>query len=509
MTEIKSTTALPQAGMPRQSAVSSELALKLLQPMQGLLAAGEQAEAEVVGIREAAQAFRLVLRLTMTGGRQATVEVSSNKAPALGAAYVITALSDTRLLASQQAAGRQPASALDLEQLPVGSVIQGRVVASSEHRLDDGQKLFKVVISLLNSPLSGQKLNIESSTPLALGSLLTAQVKGSQALSFLPLSGRLDQLHLGEQLSAQQQRQASLEGLFKALQGASGTLPGGLKGAAEALLGQIPDMQQLTDAKALAAALAKSGVFLEARLLAGQTEGLQGDLKAALLRLLAQMPSLPGSTPLTGAQAGAAMGQVLPAFARQALGALTQGSTRQLAVGFPLPSKLPPGMEEEADLELLLKLAAAAVSRLQTHQLSSLAQTQVGPDGALLTTWQLELPMRDGRDFVPLQIKLQREDPPRRQEKERGEAVWKIELAFDIAPLGPLQVQAQLMRGTLASQLWAERSATAQLIATELTHLRERLQAAGLSVGELTCRQGVPPQGPSTTLEQRFVDETA
>ena len=209
------------------------------------------------------------------------------------------------------------------------------------------------------------------------------------------------------------------------------------------------------------------------------------------------------------AQASAAMGQALPAFARQALGSLAQSNVRQLAQGFPLPTRLPPGLEEEADLEMLLKLAAAAVSRLQTHQLSSLAQTQIGPDGALLTTWQLELPMRDQRDIVPLQIKLQREEEPRKQEKERGEPLWKIELAFDVAPLGPLQVQAQLTRGTLTSQLWAERSATAQLVATELTHLRERLQAAGLSVGELSCRQGTPPQGPSTNLEQRFVDEKA
>ncbi|HAG77145.1 MAG TPA: flagellar hook-length control protein FliK, partial [Pseudomonas sp.] len=64
MTEIKSTTALPPSSAPRQAAAANDLALKLLQPMQGLLAAGENAEAEVVSIREAAQAFRLVLRLT-------------------------------------------------------------------------------------------------------------------------------------------------------------------------------------------------------------------------------------------------------------------------------------------------------------------------------------------------------------------------------------------------------------------------------------------------------------
>ncbi|MBA4689352.1 MAG: flagellar hook-length control protein FliK [Pseudomonas sp.] len=505
MTEIKSTTALPPTSATRPAVAAQDLALKVLQPMQNLLAAGEQIEAEVVSIREAAEAFRLVLRLTMGSGRQATVEVSSNKPAAPGTALVVTALSDTRLLATPQAAGRQPASMIDLQQLPVGSVIQGRVVATSQQRTEDGQTSFKIVVSLLNSSVAGQKLSIESANPLALGSLLTAQVKDSQSLAFLPLSGRLDQLHVGKQLGAQQNRQASLEGLFRALQGA---LPEGLRGAAEKLLGLIPEMQQLGDAKALAAALARSGVFLEARLLAGHTDGLQGDLKAGLLRLLAQMPNLPGSTPLGGAQAGA-IGQALPAFARQALGSLAQNSPRQLALGFPLPARLPPGLEEEADLEMLLKLAAAAVSRLQTHQLSSLAQTQVGPDGTMVTTWQLELPMRDHRDIVPLQIKLQREDQPKRQEKERGDPLWKIELAFDVAPLGPLQVQAQLTRGTLSSQLWAERSATAQLVAKELAHLRERLQAAGLSVGELSCRQGTPPQGPSTTLEQRFVDEKA
>src|SRR3989344_8482865 len=110
MTEIKSTTALPPTSATRPAVAAQDLALKVLQPMQNLLAAGEQIEAEVVSIREAAEAFRLVLRLTMGSGRQATVEVSSNKPAAPGTALVVTALSDTRLLATPQAAGRQPAS---------------------------------------------------------------------------------------------------------------------------------------------------------------------------------------------------------------------------------------------------------------------------------------------------------------------------------------------------------------------------------------------------------------
>lgn len=504
MTEIKSTQAVPNPQASRPTTSAAELALKLLQPMQGLLAAGESAEAEVVRTREALQAFQLTLRLTFENGRQATLETTSPRPTPVGTALFVTAASDTRLIAVPQPAHRQPLSSLDLGQLPVGTIIQGKITAAQQ----TSPNSFRLVISLLNTPLAGQKLNIDSSQPLTLGSLLTARVQGDQSLSFMPLSGRLDQLVLDQQLAAQHNRQGSLEGLLAVL-GKSQALPDSIRGAAERLFGLIPEMSQLGDAKTLAQALARSGVFLEARLLSNQTEQLPTDIKAALLRLVAQLPGVPGSTPLAAGQASQALGQALPAFARSALGALGHSSGRHLAQYFPLPSRLPQTTEGEEDLELLLKLAAAAVSRLQTHQLSSLAQTQTGPDGTLLTTWQLELPMRDERDIIPLQIKLQKEEQAKKNEREKAEPVWRISLAFDVDPLGPLQVQAQLMGGSLSSQFWAERALTAQLINTELEHLRQRLLGAGLEVGEFSCHQGMPPQGPRTAVDQRFVDETA
>ena len=221
------------------------------------------------------------------------------------------------------------------------------------------------------------------------------------------------------------------------------------------------------------------------------------------------MPLLPGAAPLATANANA-MNQALPALARNVLGNIGQASGRQQAMQFPLPSRLLQNMEGEADLEALLKLAAAAISRLQTHQLSSLAQSQTGPDGAVLTTWQTEIPMRNHHELVPLQVKIQHEEPGEQAARqERKESLWRIDLAFDLDPLGPLQVQAQLSQGNLSSQLWAERASTANLIDRELPALRERFVAAGLTVSELACSQGTPPQGPKTALEQRWVDETA
>ncbi|MFH6601567.1 flagellar hook-length control protein FliK [Ectopseudomonas khazarica] len=510
MSEISSPRPLPSSPpVIRSTVTAADLAVRLLQPLEGMLAAGESAKAEVVAIREQAQSFQLLLKLTLDGGKQTTLQAESPRPLAQGSALLVTALSDTRLALALQAGGDKPLTSLDLQQLPLGTLVQGKVVSRDALPTQNAQPVYRLLVNLLNTPLAGSQLALDSPLELPLGSLLSAQVQGSQSLAFLPLSGRLDQLVLGQQLAAQQNRQASLEGLFKGLQNLSAG-DDALRGSIDRLLGALPDSSQLSTAKGLAQALESSGVLLEAKLLQGQTAALPQDLKANLLRLIAQlMPQLPGGAgTLAGLQN--ALNQNLPTLARQLLGVnATGGSARQQALTFPLPSRLLQNMDGEADLETLLKLAAAAVSRLQTHQLSSLAQTQVDANGNLVTTWQLELPMRHQQEVIPLQVKLQREDSGKAEKAEQKDTLWKVELAFELDHLGPLQVRAQLLRGSLSSQLWAERADTTQLINAELGHLRERLQAAGLEVGELACSQGMPPQGPKTSLEQRWVDETA
>ncbi|MBU1329087.1 MAG: flagellar hook-length control protein FliK [Gammaproteobacteria bacterium] len=514
MSEISTPRALPPVSpSSRPNPVANELAVKLLQPLDGLMASGESAKAEVVGLKEVAQNFQLLLRLTLDSGRQATLTATSTRPLFEGTTLAVTALSDTRLAVSLLAGGDPALTRLDLSQLPSGTLLQAKVLSSElANPGTAGQAIYKVLANLLNTPLAGSKLALE--TPLALvpGSLLSARVDDSQALTFLPLSSRLGQLELSQQLGGQLARQGSLDGLFKALQGIGNQngLPDGLRGSIDKLLGALPDAGQLSTAKGLGKALEDSGLLLEQKLLGGQSASLPTDLKANLLRLIGQlMPNLGSASPLAPGNLGGTLAQALPVFARNALGALGQGTPRQQALSFPLPSRLLADLEGEADLETLLKLAAAAVSRLQTHQLSSLAQTQVGPDGNLLTTWQLELPMRNQQELVPIQLKIQRDEPQESTKDEPREAFWRVELAFDLDPLGPLQVQVQLMRGNLSSQLWAERASTARLIDAELDNLRERFTSAGLTVSELACRQGVPPQGPRTTLEQRWVDETA
>ncbi|WP_085648512.1 MULTISPECIES: flagellar hook-length control protein FliK [unclassified Pseudomonas] len=499
--------------------------LKLLTPVDGLIAAGQSAKAEVLSLKQADQTFQLLLKVTLDSGRQTTVQATSNLPLPQGTSLAITQPSAGNLaITVQQAIASSVATLtrIDTAQLPVGTLLQGKVLTAQALPQVPGQPtVYRSMVSLLNTALSGSTLSIDSPQPLRIGTLLSALVQDSQTLKFLPLSNRQEQLAVSQQLVSQQSRQGSLDGLLKMLQSlppATDQTSQDLRAAVDKLLANLPDVQQLSTPKGLAQALANSGVFLETKLLTGQNPTLAPDMKADLLKLIAQLtPGLPGNTNLNAIIAANTLAQALPSFVRNALGMLGQVSAKPVPSSFPLPERLLQSLEGEGDLEHLLRLAAAAVSRLQSHQLSSLEQTGVTDDGRLLSTWQLEIPMRNLQDIVPLQVKFQREEAPekqdaneqRRDEREPKQQLWRVDLAFDMEPLGPMQIQAQLISGSLSSQLWAERPYTASLIESNLTALRQRLLDSGLNVGDLDCHLGTPPQGIQTRLEHRWVDETA
>lgn len=520
MTEIKSLAAQNAVTQQTTKASMTGELLRLLQPQPGLLAPGETANAQVVSLRQVGQDFQMLLRLTLANGSQAQLQASGAQPLPQGSQLTVSQSGSASLnIALQQATTSTLAALtrLDTRQVPVGTLLQGKVLTSQALPQGNGEATgFRSLVRLLDSAMAGATLTVDSPRPLAVGSLLSALVQADQSLRFVPLSGRQDQLAIAQQLSTQQGRQASLPGLLDLLAQLRADTSGEVRGSAERLLASLPDVRQLSDAKGLAQALGNSGAFLEAKLLGGLGTGVGNDLKAQMTRLLAQLlPGVPGANPFSPAAAAGTLAHTLPGAVRGALGMLGQVSPRPQPGGFPLPSRTLPNAEEKGDLEQLLRLAAGAISRLQSHQLSSLQQTGTTDTGSLLTTWQSEIPVRSGQEFVPLQVKLQREETPeqqrdpQREQRDPLQTLWRIELAFDLSPLGPLQVQAQLVQGHLSGQLWAERPATAQLIGKQLGELRERLLARGLNVGQLQCHPGTPPQGPRTRLEQRWVDDTA
>ncbi|KFE45384.1 flagellar hook-length control protein FliK [Pseudomonas congelans] len=523
-----------------RAGISPAQVLTMLQSAENLIPEGETANAEVLTLKQVNQNFQLLLRLVLANGSLTNLPVTSSVPFTPGSLLQVAQASANELTLTLQqlnSALKNSMTSIDTRQLPVGTLLQGKVMTSQEITQAVNQPAaqnpaaatpaYRSIVMLLNTALAGSSLTIESPQPLTVGSLLSAQVQGNQALNFVALPGRFDQLAVAQQLSAQQNRQGSLDTLINALQNLQSGSPASNSSAISAplqasinqLLADLPDVEQMTTPKGVAQALNASGVFLEARLLAGLNPAQMPDMKANLMRLIAQiLPGLPDNMSYGAAAASNTLARTMPNAIRNALGTLGLVAARTQPSIFPLPSRTVSGGEKEDDLEILLKLAAAAVSRLQSHQLGGLEQTRTNADGTQVTTWQLEVPMRNAHDIVPLQVKVQREDTPYQEAaedrddveiKDTREKLWKVDLAFDLEPLGPLQVHAQLLRGTLSSQLWAERPDSAALIEHELGYLRERLIACGLAVGELACSHGAPPSGPRTALEQRWIDENA
>lgn len=541
ITSLQPTTAAAALG---RAGLSPTQVLQLLQPMENLIKPGETVSAEVITLKQLQQNFQLLVKLALSNGLQTSVSVTSPLPLTPGTTLSVSQASPNALTMTLQqvnTALNNLQTSIDTEQLPQGTLLQARVLTtqlvadavSPLTGLGTAQPgtqsaaqpaLYKSIVVLLNTALAGTSLSIESPQPLRPGSLLSAQVQGSQSLNFVPLPSNLDQLAVTQQLTTQQNRQGSLDVLINALRNlpitssASSAPSTPLQASIQQLLADLPDMEQMSNPRVVAQAINASGLFMETRLLSGMNPMAMPDMKANLMQLIAQLlPGLPANTSYDAAAASNMLARTMPGVLRSALGTLGLVTPLPLPVHFPLPSRAVKGGKED-DLEILLKLAAAAVSRVQSHQLASLEQTRTNADGNQLTTWQLEIPMRNGQDIVPMQVKVQREDLPEKdssqekddnEPKEVREKLWRIDLAFDLTPLGALQVQAQLLRGKLSSQLWAERADSAALISKELGYLRERLIASGLEVGELACSQGVPHQGPRTTLQQRWIDENA
>ncbi|MDG6400310.1 flagellar hook-length control protein FliK [Pseudomonas quasicaspiana] len=541
ITSLQPTTAAAALG---RAGLSPAQVLQLLQPMENLIKPGETVAAEVITLKQLQQNFQLLIKIALGNGLQTSVSVTSPLPLTPGTTLSISQASPNALTMTLQqvnTALNNLQTSIDTEQLPQGTLLQARVlttqvVADAVNQLtglgtaQPGTQstappaLYKSIVILLNTALAGTSLSIESPQPLRPGSLLSAQVQGSQSLNFVPLPSNLDQLAVTQQLTTQQNRQGSLDVLINALRNlqpppSTSSAPSTpLQASIQQLLADLPDMEQMSNPRVVAQAINASGLFMEAKLLSGMNPMAMPDMKANLMQLIAQLlPGLPANTSYDAAAASNMLARTMPGVLRSALGTMGLVAPPPLPVHFPLPSRAIKSGKED-DLEILLKLAAAAVSRVQSHQLGSLEQTRTNADGTQVTAWQLEIPIRNGQDIVPMQVKIQREDMPEKysnQEKDDSEPkdvrekLWKIDLAFDLTPLGALQVQAQLLRGKLSSQLWAERADSAALISKELGYLRERLIASGLEVGELACSQGVPHQGPRTTLQQRWIDENA
>lgn len=248
------------------------------------------------------------------------------------------------------------------------------------------------------------------------------------------------------QLLPQPSSQTALPRQLAELLQAPGTrLPAPVNERLTGLLALLPDPARLSTAEGLRQALRGSGLLLEP-LLAAEPDAVapQRDLKAALLRLAETL-------------------------------------RQQLAEGDTTDA-------ETAPLRRLLETAEGGLQRLQLLQLHAASSDSV-------FDLIFEIPLRLQNQLENLQLRLRRErDGGTEADGEPGAAGLQVQLGFEFADAGRLQVALALRGEALSLYCWAERPALAASVAHHLPELRQRLEALGLTVRELGSRQGKGPE---------------
>lgn len=162
---------------------------------------------------------------------------------------------------------------------------------------------------------------------------------------------------------------------------------------------------------------------------------------------------------------------------------------------------------ESLDLAIstLLRQVAASIAKLQATQLSGLSSQQAGPDGPLLNSWHVEIPVLMQGQFRPIQLQIDEERSPEQSNDSKQIRQWKVTLGFDFEGLGEFYATLKIIGNNVSTTFWSEQPQTLRQIQRELDRLKSALKSIGLEVNQLECRKGTPPL-KSTRLDQQLVD---
>jgi flagellar hook-length control protein FliK len=267
------------------------------------------------------------------------------------------------------------------------------------------------------------------------------------------------------------------------------TLPRPVVQAAAHLWHALPEAEALSDPKALEAALAKSGVFLEANLAAHRgppDPRFASDLKTLMLTLQRTLQS-------SGAKPSSAHTDV----AGHAPVPTARGPLTSLPAA---PATLALLEEPTQQLNELSRQTDGSLARLTTVQISNSA-----PDPAV-QSMLIDLPVRHEDRAAMLRLKIERDGSSRRQ--AGGADSWTVEAAVDLGAIGSLHAKVTLIGKRIGVQLRAESPAVVEALSQRADELEAMLAESGLEVDRVVCLHGMPA-GDTGVRPARLLDVRA
>ena len=322
----------------------------------------------------------------------------------------------------------------------------------------------------------------------------------------------------GPLLGAAIARQDSLAPLFANLGGlAQGSvalvLPKPLLALVDQILAQrLPVESKPLTGEALRKAVARSGLFLEARQANGEARPPQADLKAGLQALRDLLR--PAIQPLAAGDQRSVEGE--PAQTRPAASPGQNASTAPATdprPAMPRPGLLTPQPVQEPSLtpasrpaiiaQTLFEQAEAGLDRITLAQYASLPPEAARGETQAPTRWLAEIPLalNNGTAMLPLEIER---DPPQPGTATTEAPIWRVRFGLDAEPLGALQGLVTLQGRAISVSFWAEREETSRLLRQAGPDLEASLVQARFESAALEVHTGQPR--PAKAASGQFLD---
>jgi hypothetical protein len=220
----------------------------------------------------------------------------------------------------------------------------------------------------------------------------------------------------------------------------------------------------------LEAAIAKSGLYLEASLAKGAPAA---DLKSGLVALKGALVAWLGGNPA-------------PVTAAQQVAPPLRGMPPRAE---PIESSPLPEVPREVG-RALHSQADAALSRVKLMQLASLPDAD--PIRVAPQELRMEVPFLIGQELVMAQFQVFRDGARRKSEGKRG---WTMRFAMNFAATGEVGAEVGLLGRSVNVALWAVDPETAAGLEAALPELAPALAALGLEPGAVRVRS-IPPEAP-------------
>ncbi len=414
-----------------------------------------------------------------------------------------------------------------VEAWSVGQLLQATVVAPVQPQR----------VTLL---IGGSRMEAETNTPLRPGQKLTLRVEQRGETILLRVVNQQTQSSEVQTraLRAALPRQTPLPPLLANLlllarapeQVRHESAPAWAK-LARNLLRDLPELQMLTSRDGLRRAIDNAGTFFEsrvARAAGGAVQFPNQDFKGGLLRFIGFLdreptqsppsksrasdvpvrPTASGGRGTPGTTAASGSGNDMPKSPSSQPGPVRVAGSVHASTASSTPGQPQPRQFASPSLALLSSPAKVAgelqsqlegaIARVQLHQLNSLS----AEEGAK-PSWSVEIPVRRAEQVDVWSFRITEEAP---SSAEAPAGRWCISVAFELDPLGPMHARLTLQDQKVSASLWAESSATAGLIGRHAAELREMLDDAGLSVGDILCVHGTPPQDPLESSPSRLIN---